>query len=186
MIEENEIWKPVVGYEGLYEVSSFGRIKRIAPARGTSVGHIFTPAPDKKGYLRTRLTDFNGIAKTIKVHRVVCTAFHPNPNSLPQVNHKDCNKSNNREDNLEWTSNLDNNRHARLNNLIPAAFLGKFGKDHNRSIRLMGVHLKTGEIREFFGQAQAARELGTTTGSIHRVRTGEYRHTKGWHIKNIE
>src|SRR5262245_627876 len=109
---ESEIWKDAPGYEGVYEVSNLGRIKRISAARGTRIGWIFHTAIDKKGYSHTRLTDAKGVAKTVKIHRIVCKAFHPNPNNLPQVNHKDTNKANNCADNLEWCDNDYNKKHA--------------------------------------------------------------------------
>lgn len=93
-----EIWKPVVGYEGLYAVSNIGRIKRVAPARGTNVGKILSPTPDKKGYLRVRLTCDIGKGRTVKIHRLAAAAFHDNPNNYPEVNHKDTNKQNNNVD----------------------------------------------------------------------------------------
>lgn len=179
----SEIWKPVVGYEGLYEVSSMGRIKRVAPARGTNVGHIFRPAKDKKGYLRTRLTDANGKGATVKVHRVVAQAFHPNPMNLPEVNHKDTNKENNNADNLEWCTGPQNQKHAKENGLLKGCWKGKFGADHNLSIKIKAINISTGEVREFVGVNEAARKLRTNSAAIWRVRNGEYKHTKGWRFE---
>ena len=92
-----EIWKPVVGYEGLYEVSNWGRIK------STKYGkeRILKLIKDKDGYLFVRLYK-NGIIKNYFVHRLVAQAFIPNPDNLPQVNHKDENPINNVVSNLEW------------------------------------------------------------------------------------
>lgn len=185
MSKVNEIWKPIKDYEGLYEVSNLGRIKRIAPARGTTAGYIFNPSIDKKGYLRTRLTDNNGKGKTIKVHRVVCTAFHPNPNNFPQVNHKDTIKKNNYANNLEWCDNDYNKNHAIANGIIPKPYLGKFGKDHNRSIPIKGRNIITGEERIFSGTYEAAREIKSNIGSIWRVRKGIYKHTKNWAFEKL-
>jgi hypothetical protein len=180
MMTEIEIWKSVDGYEGLYEVSNLGRIKRIASARGTKTGYIFAPSVDTKGYLRTRLTDKNGKAKTVKVHRIVAIAFHPNPENLPQVNHKDTDKQNNKSSNLEWCTNIKNAQHAKDNGLLRPSMTGKFGKDHNRSIKIIARNIDTGEEIEFIGINEAARELKTNAAAIWRVKTGEYKHTKRW------
>ncbi len=180
-----EIWKEIPGYEGMYHISTNGNIKRIAPARGTVVGYIFTPSEDNKGYLRTRLTNKEGKASTIKVHRIVAIAFIPNPLGLAQVNHKDGNKKNNCVDNLEWVTNNENKEHAVKNGLTAKAFLGKFGADHNRSIPIIGVNLITGERRLFHGAAEAAREIGSNIGSIWRVRKGIYHHTKNWTFEKL-
>ena len=88
-----EIWKDIKGYEGLYQVSNFGRVK--------SSTKILANRLSKRGYyIVTLYKNAKGVTKT--VHRLVAQAFIPNPDNLPQVNHKDENKLNNRVDNLEW------------------------------------------------------------------------------------
>lgn len=180
---EVEIWKSIVGYEGLYEISNLGRLRRIAPARGTTIGKIFKPAPDKKGYLRTRLTNDSGKGRTVKIHRLVATAFHDNPNNYPEVNHKDTNKKNNRADNLEWCTGKQNMNHASLNGLLNGCYKGKYGKDHNRSINVKATHIDTGEVRIITGINEAARIFNTNAAAIWRVIKGEYQYTKRWRFK---
>lgn len=180
MNTENEIWKPVNGYEGLYEVSNMGQIKRVAPQRGTSIGYVFNPSEDTKGYLRTRLTNSAGVSKTVKVHRIVATAFIENPNNLPQVNHKNTSKKDNKVENLEWCTNKKNAEHAKESGLLKPSMKGRFGKDHNRSIKIIARNIDTGEEIEFIGINEAARELKTNAAAIWRVKTGEYKHTKRW------
>lgn len=89
-----EIWKEIPGYEGLYEVSSYGGVRRYH-------SYDLKLYNTNKGYLQVYLYN-NGVRKGIKVHRLVAQTFIPNPDCLPQVNHKDENKTNNRVDNLEW------------------------------------------------------------------------------------
>lgn len=107
-----EIWKPIKGYEGLYEVSNLGSVKSLA--RKTTSGKHRVCHQTKCGYISVGLWK-NGAKKQFLVHRLVADAFIPNPNNKPQVNHIDENKSNNRVDNLEWCTNLENHRHGTIN-----------------------------------------------------------------------
>lgn len=106
----NEIWKPVVGYEGWYSVSSLGRVRRDKPQRNTFPGRILRPVT-RKGYYAQCLTK-DGKHATFTNHSLVAAAFiGPRP-PLLQVNHKDANKLNNRDWNLEYVTHLQNQRHA--------------------------------------------------------------------------
>lgn len=102
-----EIWKDIRNYEGLYQVSNLGRVKTldryIKDNRCVRFikGRLIKPSIGKGGYKYVKLHT-NGSYKTYAVHRLVAFAFIPNPNNLPQVNHKDENPSNNNVDNLEW------------------------------------------------------------------------------------
>lgn len=101
---KDEIWKPIKGYEGLYEISNQGRVKSLK--RNTARTKILK-LHDTKRYLQIELSK-NGITEYKSVHRLVAEAFVPNPNNLPEVNHKDENKKNNFVGNLEWISRHDN------------------------------------------------------------------------------
>lgn len=180
-----EQWKDIPGYEGVYQASNFGRIKRVLAKRGTCAGYIFSPTVDKKGYLRTRLTDQYGKASTVKVHRIICQTFHPNPFNLPQVNHKDTDKTNNNPDNLEWCDNNYNKAHAIASGIVPRANKGKFGADHNRSIFIKATHLVTKETIVLKGINEMARQLGTHPVAMWRVMAGEYKHTKNWYFERV-
>ena len=90
-----EEWKNVIGYEGLYEVSNIGNVRNVR--RNT----LLKLSKNNYGYIQVYLYK-NGIRTGLKVHRLVAEAFLPNPDGLPQVNHKNEDKSDNRVDNLEW------------------------------------------------------------------------------------
>ena len=93
----NEVWKDIEGYEGLYQVSDYGRVKRI----GYKKERILKPGRLKNGYLQVILYK-NGKQNHFLVHRLVALTFISNPNNLPEVNHKDEDKTNNKFENLEW------------------------------------------------------------------------------------
>ena len=113
---EPEIWKDIKGYEHLYQVSNLGRVKSL-PKYSNSKGYlelrkekVLKPYKTgrKRNYLTVRFLD----GKAYKVHRLVAEAFIPNPDNLPQVNHKDENPSNNNVDNLEWCTNAYNVKYS--------------------------------------------------------------------------
>lgn len=97
----NEQWRDVPNYEGLYQVSNLGRIRRMPK------GKIRVQKATKNGYLQINLCKENKI-RWVGVHRLVATAFVPNPDNLPIVNHKDEDKHNNCVDNLEWVTPRQN------------------------------------------------------------------------------
>ena len=99
-----EIWRSVIGYEGLYEVSNTGLIRsldRFVGNRNRIKGKILSINIKKNGYCSVALFKY-GKMKRYLVHRLVAQAFLPNPDNLPMVNHKNEDKSDNRVDNLEW------------------------------------------------------------------------------------
>lgn len=117
--ENLEIWVPLQGYEGRYEVSNYGRVRRLWSPTTTrnrpikSYGKIFEPRNANNGYMRTAY----GMEREY-THRLVARHFVPNPDNLPEVNHIDGNKQNNYYRNLEWCTRLDNCRHAAATGLI--------------------------------------------------------------------
>ena len=114
----DEIWKDLVDFESYYEVSNTGLVRRkLAPTfyKDGRIAYfsqtILKPGKDRKGYLRVFLS-VKSKQYSRRVHRLIAKTFIPNPLNLPQVNHKDCDKENNNDWNLEWSTNLDNMRHA--------------------------------------------------------------------------
>lgn len=115
-----EIWKPIFGFEGWYEVSNFGRVKSLSRKCKSIHGERIVPERIMKfdktadGYYQVHLSK-NGERVRFKVHRLVAMAFIPNPLNLPQINHKDCNPANNCVWNLEWCDQTYNNNYGERN-----------------------------------------------------------------------
>lgn len=116
MESQDEIWKDVVGWEGLYQISSYGRVKSLPKIDGVRFrGHsiILKQKIQKTGYCCVQLNDNkNRKPSNQLVHRMVALHFIQNPKNLPQVNHIDFNKQNNYTLNLEWASPKENTQHA--------------------------------------------------------------------------
>lgn len=139
-----EIWKPIKGYEGLYEISNYGKIKsleRKAKNRGKGQRiikeRILKPSIDRlNGYYQIKLSK-NGKTKTIKVHKLVVEHFIKKIPEGLTVNHKDGNKTNNYVNNLEICTQKENIKHAINNNLIDINYLKekmrKIGKSRRKS-----------------------------------------------------
>lgn len=114
-----EIWKDIVGYEGLYQVSNLGNVKRLKGYKGRGKGyiveeHLIQPSINSRGYQNVVLCK-NGKTKTFSMHRLVAIAFLDNSNNLQQVNHKDEDKTNNCVYNLEWCDATYNNNYGTRN-----------------------------------------------------------------------
>lgn len=179
---EQEIWKDVIGYEGLYLVSNFGKVKSldmVLPYKRhgknqTRIrkGKILTPVKTNRGYLRVEMCS-NAKAKLNLVHRLVAMAFIPNPNNLTEVNHKDCNKLNNYVGNLEWVSSSENKIHAFTNKLYKT----------EKSI----IQIKNGiVIKEYKSAKECERLTGFCSVSIGKVALGKRKSAYGyqWSFKN--
>jgi hypothetical protein len=146
MTNVGEIFVPILGYEGLYEVSNQGNVKTLAKVMDMPHGHGVKVFPEKlmllskskrHGYLRIKLSN-NGKCKMIPVHRLVAMAFIPNPQNKATVNHKDGNKKNNRVENLEWATTQENTHHAKINGLTCS------GERHRLSKKV--IDIKTGMV----------------------------------------
>lgn len=116
MIEKEE-FRDIPGYEGLYEVSNLGRVRRN--------GKILKLTKNAKGYLMLNLCK-NGIVRKFLVHRLVALAFLPNPQNLPMINHKDEDKTNNTVSNLEWCTVQYNNSYSQFKPVLQFDKSGNF------------------------------------------------------------
>ena len=153
---ENEVWKDIEGYEGHYQVSNLGRVKSLK--RGND--KIMSLRRYKGGYLLVNLCK-NGEMKTFTIHRLVGQAFLPNPNNLPQINHKDEDKTNNRVENLEWCS-------VKYNNSFGTRLQRVSVKMTNRKLSKQVLqYSKDGEfVREWKSTHDVERNLGFNRGHI--------------------
>lgn len=121
-LQLNEEIKPIQGYEGLYSITSFGRVwshKRL-DSLGRKCGGKFLKLKcklDKKRTYFSIILSKKGSYKTYQIHILVAIHFISNPYNLPEVNHKDGNKFNNYKGNLEWSSSQENHNHALINKL---------------------------------------------------------------------
>lgn len=157
---KNEVWKPVVGYEDLYEVSSFGRVKSLNYNR-TGKEKIRKPLKTKYGYLQVNLCK-DGKPKNFKVHRLVAENFIPNPLNLPQINHKDENKENNFVENLEFCDAQYNTNYGTRNERIVLKNINHPSK----SKRVYQFSLSGNFIRGWKSTMEIEHELGYNHGHI--------------------
>lgn len=152
-----EVWRPVVGYEGLYEVSDHGRV------RGPK--GLVKPKPTNRGYIRTELWR-NGSRWRPSIHRLVAEHFIANPKQHPQVNHKDGDKSNNAVTNLEWCTASENALHA-------VQLHGRYGQNNpaskisEREAIAISVMLEKGVPGNWL-----ANLFGITNAQISNIRKG--------------
>lgn len=150
----NEIWKDIKEYEGLYQVSNFGRVKSLNYNR-TQNEKILKPGNDCLGYYRVSLSKC-GKAKTKAIHRLVAETFIDNPNRYNYINHIDCNKTNNNVENLEWCTQKHNVQEARRYNLREYTK----GKDNANSKKLGQYDLK-GNLKKIWDcTMDIQRQLG--------------------------
>ena len=180
---EAEVWRPVVGYEGKYEVSNFGRVRsldRMVPGKFPGMyanvrGKILTEIKNKSGYLRVNLCNENG-AKASFVHRLVAMAFVDGYEKGLEVNHKDENPQNNCASNLEWCTPLYNSNYGKRNARVSASNIGRKKHYTNDGFRRMvepkekpiiGTDKKTGNEMYFRSIAVATRNGFSRAGISH-------------------
>ena len=132
-----EIYKDVLGYEGLYQVSNLGNVKRFYKKHPNGI--IIKPINNGKGYYRVGLYK-NKKPKYYFIHRLVAYTFLENINNYPVINHINGSKDDNRLENLEWCTQSHNIRHAIKTGLIVAP------KGDNSKLSRKIINIETGEI----------------------------------------
>lgn len=175
-MQESEIWKPILGYEGLYEVSNYGNIRScgLLRKRMTRWGtmstyyrkpHMMAVSKCSNGYLFVTLSKENKTKEMKLVHRLVDEAFLPNPNNLPCVNHKDESRTNDHVDNLEWCDFSYNQRygsHSEKN--VESSRRGR--KDKWRPKYILQYSLDHKLIAVYPSLSDACRQTGSDPKSV--------------------
>lgn len=161
-----EVWADLLGFEGLYEVSNCGSVRSVDRVVHHTDGKIthhkqryLKSTHNKKGYEEVYPSK-GSKKKSVKVHRAVCEAFWPNPTNLPEVNHKNENKTDNFFDNLEWCT---------------TAYNVDYSQSH--SCKLLSPK---GEVVEVKNYAKFSRENGLSNGKISMLVNGTRKSHKGW------
>lgn len=175
-------WKDIVGYENEYQINQFGEIRTLNDSPKLKKYDVLKPQISKRnGYVYQMLYK-NGKEKLLRVHRLVAMAFLPNPNNLPQVNHKDGNKQNNSVDNLEWCEQSDNMKHAYKNGLqIPSENQRKAIINTNKLKQKKVCQIKDGKIiNTFSGISEASRQTKISISCISRCCNLKRKSTNGY------
>lgn len=167
-----EIWKPIIGYEGLYEVSNFGRIKSLPrvwicgnkKSKRSKPETISRIHHNKQKYLQVWLSK-EGIAKIYRVHRLVAQAFIPNTENKETVNHINGIKDDNRIENLEWNTLRENQDHATINNL--RVFVN--GENHGASVLTEKNVLEIRAMSNFYTKMDIARKFNVSHKTIRSI-----------------
>ena len=164
-----EVWKTIKEYPD-YQISNKGRVKSFK----NKVPIVLKSSFNQKGYKQFVLRNENG-GKTKRIHRLVAEAFIPNPNNLPQVNHKNGIKTCNEDWNLEWTDNSGNQKHAFTNGLQTNV------GNNNPNIQPVNQYDLDGNfIKHWDSIYDIIKELGYSRSSIWRCCTNKYKQSHGF------
>ena len=189
-----EEWKQVLGYEGLYEVSNTGKVRSVTHYRNGANqfgatfktiyrGRKLKPHPRRKngkyeecGHLRVSLTK-QGKTKKVFIHRLVASAFVPNPKNLPIVNHIDENPQNNNANNLEWCDQKYNMSYGTNRQRAVMHTNYDARKKQNKKVY---QYDKTGNVVKVWSSRKEACECGFTGTAITRCAQGKRKTHKGY------
>ena len=169
-----EEWRDIKGYKGYYQVSNTGNVKSLE--RTVRNGRGYKIIPEKilegydngNGYLYVKLCK-EGKRNQYRINRLVAMAFIPNPNNLPEVNHKDKNPKNNCVDNLEWCTR-------------------QYNVEYSKAKAVIGINKVSGLILEFPSIMEAERQTGISNKHICDCLKGRRKSAKGytWHYVESE
>ena len=162
---QHELWKPIKGYDDIYMVSNFGRVKSIV----YTSEKILKPRISGRGYCQVALYK-NGKSKNFTVHRLVAENFIDNPNEYKYINHKDENKLNNKAENLEWCSAFYNNTYGTR--------MGKVKKP-------VGMYKEGKLLKTYKSITEASKCHNLTVGGISRCCRGIYKDCGGYQWKYL-
>ena len=171
-----EIWKDIEGYEGYYQISNTGKVKSLERMKWNGKGYQKVPekilegVDNGHGYLRVKLCKDGKVEQPL-VHVLVATAFLPNPDNLPEVNHKDEDKTNNCVENLEYCSKLYNINYG----------TGIKRRAEKRSKPVFSVDKESGLIMWWQSAHEAERCTGISNGNIIKCCQGKQK-SAGGHV----
>ena len=177
-----EIWANIKGFENLYKISTYGRIKSLGNGKSTNTEtkkeRVLKSNYSLTGYEKIKLFK-DGKRYYFSVHRLVAQTFLANEENKKEVNHKDGNKGNNNVDNLEWVTSSENQLHAFKNGLQKS----RMGKDHVQSKSVRQLDLNGNLIRIFESVNQVKRELGFNSFGIIKCCKKEKKYNTAYKFK---
>ena len=173
-----EVWKTIKGYGGRYQISNMGRIWNTVTQR------LMKPQLKKTGYYNINLMKPNKKIVTERVHRLVALYFCPKKEGCNVVNHIDCNKTNNRWDNLEWTTVSGNTKHCYDNSQSfrnQVARNSKLGAE--KIILTLEVWTLSGDfVGQFHGYKEAAEALGINEKTVRNIRFKKFKTNRNGYV----
>ena len=166
-------WKEIKGYEGKYIISNFGEVISLPRTKQNNSNKQYVEPREicryinkRNGYVYVHLCN-DGEERTIRLHRLVAETFIPNPNKLPQINHIDGNKENNRIDNLEWCTASENEKHAYKIGLA---------NNNNQKIKVGQYSIKGELLRTFDSLSEASKITGVHIQKISLCINDKYKY----------